>query len=74
MKKFSTWVNKYGGNCLFWNPTVLVSKLTYLVRKKWKEWPKTFYASKFITFGEEVALHEILADMAELGIMRMPPC
>lgn len=29
MKKFSTGVNKCGGNCLFWNPTVLVFKLTF---------------------------------------------
>ena len=36
MKTFSTGVNKCGGKCLFWNPTVPVFKFTYLWGK-WKE-------------------------------------
>ena len=33
MKTFSTGVNKCGGKCLFWNPTVLVFKFMYLGEK-----------------------------------------
>lgn len=36
MKTFSTGVNKCGGKCLFWSPTVPVFKFTYL-GGRWKE-------------------------------------